>query len=233
MSRANNLTVADQWTTFIRRDDDGETFVAAVLNITSSDMEVILTCKDREDPKDVNEANIFAAANLYTGRVPPVKVYAKLGGNLPSNPPRRRLYTNLPWREKKDSSMQFAVTWDQDLGLVNNQGNYLTGSLSHPGNHADDAQRAGRCGIPRAGIIPEQVDNSAALQAEINHLTNDLQAKWKLRMDTQEELVKEVKRCRDVEMDLEEEKCRFKNEEARRKNLEDRLTDEIETMKCL
>ena len=59
MSRASNLTIADQWTTLIRREDDGETFVAAVLNITSSDMEVILTCKDRDDPKDETEAGAF------------------------------------------------------------------------------------------------------------------------------------------------------------------------------
>jgi len=155
MSRANNLTVADQWTTFIHREDDGEMFVAAVLNIRAKNMEVILTCEDREDPKDKKEANILAMANLYASRVPPVKVYAKLGGILPANPPRRRLYTNLPWCEKKNSTMQFAETRDQDLGLVNNQGRYLAGSLSHAGDHADDAQRVGRCGIPRAGIIPE------------------------------------------------------------------------------
>ena len=31
-------------------------------------MKVILTCKDREDPKDEKEADILAAANLYAGR---------------------------------------------------------------------------------------------------------------------------------------------------------------------
>jgi len=233
MSRANNLTIADQWTTFIRREDDGETFVAAVLNIRSTDMEVILTCKNRDDPQDVNEANILAAANLYAGRAPPVKVYAKLGGILPANPPRHRLYTNLPWCKKKNSTMQFTETRDQDLGLVDNQGNYLTGSLSHPGDHADDAQCAGRCGIPRAGIVPEQVDNSAAFQAEINRLTNALQAERKHRTDTQEELKNEAKRCRDIETNLDEEKCCFKNEEARCKNLEGRLNDELETVSRL
>jgi len=189
-----------------------------------------MTCKDRDDPQDVNEVNILAAANLYAGRKPPTKVYEKLGDSLPLNPPCRWLYTNLPWSEKKDSLLQFAVTRDQDLGLVDNQGNYLTGSLSHPGDHADDAQRAGRCGIPRAGIVPEQVDNSAAFQAEINRLTNALQAERKHRTDTQEELVNEAKRRRDVETNLDEEKCRFKNEEARCKNLEGRLSNEIETV---
>jgi len=230
MSRASNLTIADQWTTLIRREDDGETFVAAVLNITSSDMEVILTCKDRDDPKDETEAGILAAANLYAGRKPPNKVYEKLGNSLPSNPPRRRIYSNLPWSEKKDNTLQFAVTRDQELGLIDNQGNYLTGSLSHHGDHNEDAQRAGRCGIPRAGIVPEPVDNTAAYQAEIARLTNALKAEKKRRSDTQDELKDEVKRRREVETDLDAEKCRFKNEEARTKNLEGRLNDELETV---
>ena len=42
-----------------------------------------------------------------------------------------------------------------------------------------------------------------------------------------------MKRRRDVETDLDEEKCRFKNEEARTKNLEGRLNDELETVACL
>ena len=51
MSRANNLTVADQWTTLIRREDDGETFVAAVLNITSARHEGNLDLQGPRRPK--------------------------------------------------------------------------------------------------------------------------------------------------------------------------------------
>jgi len=86
MSRANNLTVSDQWSA-IRREDDGDTFVAAVLNIPAKDMKVILTCENREDPKDKKEAKILAVANLYAGRAPPPKVYAMLEGKLPDSEP--------------------------------------------------------------------------------------------------------------------------------------------------
>jgi len=73
MLRANNLTVADQWAA-IQREDDGDSFVAAVLNIPAKDIKVILTCKDHEDPKDKKEAKILAVANLYTRRAPSNKI---------------------------------------------------------------------------------------------------------------------------------------------------------------
>jgi len=142
MSRANNLTVADQWAA-IRDEDDGDLFVAAVLNIPTKDMKVILTCKDCKKPKDKKEAKILAVANLYTGSAPSNEIYAMLEGKLPANPPRRRLYTNLPSWEKKNAIMQFALAWDQELHLVDRQGRYSAGSLSHPADHAEDARHAG------------------------------------------------------------------------------------------
>ena len=111
MSRANNLTTNDQWA-FIRREDDGDTFIAAVMNIKADDMKVILTCEDRQKPKDKKEANILACAHLYAGLRPSGEIYTALGNTLPSNPVRRRLYTNTPWCEKKNSALQFAVAHD-------------------------------------------------------------------------------------------------------------------------
>jgi len=142
MLRANNLTVADQLAA-IHHKDDGDAFVAAVINIRAKDMKVILTCEDRKKPKDQKEAHILMVANLYTGLPPSPEIYAMLECTLPSNPPHRWLYTNLPWCEKKNSTMQFALAWDQELHLVNKEGRYSAGSLTHLSNHAEDARRAG------------------------------------------------------------------------------------------
>jgi len=77
-----------------------------------------------------------------------------------------------------------------------------------------------------AGIIPEQDGDTVGLQDRIDHLESDLQAERKRWMDTQEELMKEVKRRSEVEADLLAEQCCFKNEETCCKNLEEHLEDE-------
>jgi len=178
MSCANNLSVADQWAA-IHHEDDRDAFIVAVINIRSKDMKVISTCEDCKKPKDQKEVHILAEVNLYAGLPPSPEIYMMLNCTLPLNPPHHWLYTNLPWCEKKNSTMQFALAWDQELHLVNRKGRYSAGSLTHPSNHAEDARRTDRCGISMAGIIPEQEGDTVALQGTIDHLESDLQAERK------------------------------------------------------
>ena len=222
----------DRWA-FIRREDDTETFIAAVINIKAEDMKTILTCEDHRKPKDKDEAHVLACANLYAGLPPSGEIYAALGNTLPSNPARRRLYTNLPWCEKKNSALQFAVAHDEDLNLIGPNNQYRSGSLSHPSDHTDNAQRAGRCGIPMAGIVPEELSDIVALQEAIDRLQDELKDERKERKAAETDLMEATKRRRVAEMDLEAEKCRFKNEEVRCKQLEQRLADEERANKRL
>jgi len=145
-----------------------------VINFRAKDIKVLLTCEDRKKPKDPKVAYSLAVVNIYAGLLPLPEIYAMLGCTLPSNPPHHWLYTNLPWCKEKNSTTQFALAWDQELKLVNSEGRYSAGSLTHPSDHAEDARRAGQCRFPMAGIIPEQQDDMVVLQGTIDQLQGDL-----------------------------------------------------------
>ena len=104
----------------------------------------------------------------------PEEIYRKLDRKLPQNPPRRRLYTNLPWCEKKNTALEFARVRDHELNLIDPvDGRHYEGSLSHERDHGDDAMRAGRVGIPQAGIMAMQPDTEE-LQSEITRLNTEV-----------------------------------------------------------
>ena len=217
MSRPNNLTINDQWSA-IRREDDGTSFVAAVINIKAEDMALILKCKDRRVPENIKEAKVLAVAHLYAGVTVSTEIFEFLGNKLPANPPRRRLYTNLPWCEKKNTSLEFARRRDQELGMIHSNGDFKHGSLSHDNDHADDALRAGRVGIPQAGVMAEQPDPED-LQKEIDRLKQELQTE-------RANFAAEVARHRNTEANRQAEVSRFNNEQAHRMQVQQRLADE-------
>ena len=224
MSRPNNLTIADQWAG-IRREDDGTVFIAAVVNFKPDDMKVILQYQKPQVPATKKEANILASAHLYAREPVPVEIYRELDCKLPQNPPRRRLYTNLPWCEKKNMALEFAKVRDHDLNLINDQtGRHYEGSLSHVRDHADDAIRAGRVGIPQAGIMAMQSDTEE-LQSEVNSLNHELQRERQWRVDAENKLAEEMASHRNTEANRQAEVVRFKNEEAHRIELERRLAE--------
>jgi len=58
-ARPQNRTNNNPWS-FIAREDDGSTFVTAVLNLKESHVLALLKCEDPEDPKDEDEAYSLA-----------------------------------------------------------------------------------------------------------------------------------------------------------------------------
>jgi len=117
--------------------------MAVVVNIKVEDMKVILICNCFSMLENEKEVYILVVAHLYAGEPVSAKIFEKLNHKLLANLAHHRLYINLPWCEKKNTSLEFAKNHDQDLNLIDSQRNYEGKSVLHPADRADDVLRAG------------------------------------------------------------------------------------------
>jgi len=158
-----NLTSNDRFTVHLRREDDGHYFIVAVLDMSTARMANILNCNDHENPGDVNVAYDLAVAYQFANLQVPTGVFNALGRRLPTDPPRRRIYTAFPWSHRTADVDNLNARFDEEYNPVANQG-----SMSERGDHRLIRELADKHGFPSSIEIP--VVENTVLQQRITQL---------------------------------------------------------------
>ena len=144
-----NLTANDRFPVFLRREDDGHFFIVAVFDMSPARVGRILGCNDHENPADDQVAYDLAIAYQYAGMRVPQGVFDALDGVLPTTPPRRRVYSAMPWSSNTGDVDNLSARFDATHQLVQNHG-----SMSHRGDHRLLRELADEHGFPSATEIP-------------------------------------------------------------------------------
>ena len=201
-SRPLNRTNNDPWA-FVSREDDGSTFVTAILNLSEGLIKILLQC-NRNNPKDEREAKALAIAYQYTDLQIPPAVFEKCGRKLPS-PPKRRCYTMLPWSEVRQQVLNFARQRDVENKLIDKDGRHLEGSVSNPADHSVDRELALTMNIPTVGIVAPSPDvnelmvKARNLNAELDKERRDRKKFERASKKAEHDLAEEKEDRRDAE----------------------------------
>ena len=190
-----NLTANGRFTTFIRREDDGEYHIIAVIDMNSNRVARILRCENHEEPEDETIAYDVAVAYQYAGLGVPQGVFNMLGNRLPTDPPRRRVYTCCPWDYSTNSVDNFVRQRDNAYQLLPNMG-----SLGHPGDHRLDVQLSRDIGFP--GSVEIDPPTEIELQASVTALEDQVDTLTQERDQARTDLAAAVQRATIAEANL-------------------------------